>query len=231
MKTIAAACLCLILTAYAGAPREISFPTTDGGVVHADVYGEGPRGLVLAHGGQFTRESWRDQAPAFVRAGYRVIAIDFRGRGRSGGGAEPDGYAHDVLAAVRMLREGGAQGVDVIGASFGGGAAAEAMIQAMPGEIDRLVLLAGSPVDTPERIGGCKLFVVARDDVRGGVVARLPEIRDQFDRAPEPKQFLLLEGAAHAQFLFDTDQAGLLMEAILAFLAAPCSALDHSAER
>lgn len=229
MKAIAAACLSLILAACASAPREISFTTSDGGIVYADVYGAGPRGLVLAHGGRFTRESWRDQAPAFARAGYRVVAIDFRGRGRSGGGAEPEGYAHDVLAAVRRLREDGAQGIDVIGASFGGGAAAEAAMRARPGEIDRLVLLAASPVETPERIGGCKLFILARDDVRGGAVPRLPEIRDQFDRAPQPKQFLLLDGAAHAQFLFDTDQAGLLMEAIMDFLAAPCAAPDHAA--
>jgi pimeloyl-ACP methyl ester carboxylesterase len=222
MKAIAAVCLSLILAACAGGPREISFTTGDGGVVYADVYGAGPRGLLLAHGGRFPRESWREQAPVFARAGYRVLAIDFRGRGRSGGGAEPEGYAHDVLAAVRRLRAEGAESVYVIGASFGGGAAAEASIAAEPGEMGRLVLLAASPVDAPERMRGCKLFILARDDVRGGDVPRLPEIREQFDRAPEPKSLLLLDGAAHAQVLFETDQGPRLMTAILDFLAAPC---------
>ena len=47
---------------------------------------------------------------------------------------------------------------------------------------------------------------------------RLPKIRKQYEGAPEPKEFLLLEGSAHAQFLFDTDQGDRLMRAILRFL-------------
>ena len=35
-----------------------SFPTEDGGLIYADLYGNGERGLVLAHGGRFTKESW-----------------------------------------------------------------------------------------------------------------------------------------------------------------------------
>src|SRR5262245_27979238 len=77
----------------------VSFPTADGGIVHADVYGAGDRGLVLAHGGRFTKESWQKQAPAFVKAGFHVLAIDFRGRGQSKGGPQPnsaDEPHHDV---------------------------------------------------------------------------------------------------------------------------------------
>lgn len=202
------------------AVREISFATADGGVVFADTYGSGSRGVVLAHGGRFDKSSWSGQAPQLADAGFRVVAIDFRGRGRSVGGSEPEGYDQDVLAAVRYLRESGSETVSVIGASFGGGAAAEAAAAA-PGAIDCLVLLAHSPIENPERLGGRKLFILTKDDFRGEGTLRLPEIRDQFERAPEPKEMVLLDGSAHAQFIFDTDQGPRLMQEILRFLTAP----------
>jgi len=40
----------------------VSFATEDGGVVYADLYGSGESGVVLAHGGRFTKESWQPQA-------------------------------------------------------------------------------------------------------------------------------------------------------------------------
>jgi dienelactone hydrolase len=203
-----------------GAPVAIHFPTADGGVVHADVYGRGNQVVVLAHGGRFTKESWKEQAIRLAEAGFRVIAIDFRGRGESRGGPASTGEEKelflDVLAAVRHARESGATTVAVVGASFGGWAAAGASAEA-PGEIDRLVILAGV-VDEPEKLTGRKLFILSRDDVRGGGILRLPEIRDQYERAPEPKELVLLDGSAHAQFIFDTDQSERLMNEILRFL-------------
>jgi len=201
----------------------VSFPTADGGVVYADVYGSGERGVVLAHGGRFTKESWAEQAPVLAAAGFRVVAIDFRGRGQSHGGPDSgngDAY-YDVLAAVRWLRDQGATSVAVVGASFGGGATAQAAVEAGPGVIDRLVLLAHSPIDAPERMPGAKLFIVARDDAYANGTPRLVDIRDQYERAPGPKELVVLEGSAHAQFLFETDQAQRLMDEILRFLSAP----------
>ena len=68
---------------------------------------------------------------------------------------------------------------------------------------------------------GRKLFLTARDDPRGEGALRLPQIREQYERAPEPKQLVVLEGSAHAQFLFDTDQGERVMEEILQFLSEP----------
>src|SRR6267378_2417488 len=111
----------LVLPVSALAQEHITFPTEDGGVVHADVYGAGERGVVLAHGGRFTKESWRKQAEILAEAGFRVVAIDFRGRGQSKGGPQPssDDDAHfDVLAAVKYLRDRGAKTVFAVGGSF-----------------------------------------------------------------------------------------------------------------
>lgn len=219
----------LALLAAAEAPGSMSFPTQDGGVVHADVYGQGEHVVVLAHGGRFTKESWREQAPALVDAGFRVVAIDFRGRGRSRGGPNgtEDDVHLDVLAAVRSMRQRGAVTVSVVGASFGGWATARAAVEVESGEIDSMVLIAASGIDEPERMTGRKLFITTRDDTSGTGIKRLPSIRDQYERAPEPKELVILEGSAHAQFIFDTDQGERLLQEILRFVSADLPQADE----
>lgn len=217
--------LVLMLATAVLAPDHVSFPTPDGGIVHADRYGKGDRGVVLAHGGRFNKESWDKQARALATAGFQALAIDFRGYGQSRGGtpsASPyDGVHLDVLAAVRYLKTHGARTVSVVGGSFGGGAAAQAAVEAAPGEIDRLVLLAHSAIEHPERMKGKKLFAVARDDPSSDGSPRLVRIREQYEKAPGPKELLILDGTAHAQFLFETDQGERLMREILRFLSEP----------
>ena len=205
-------------------PEQVSFPTADGGVIYADMYGQGDRAVVLAHGGRFNKESWEKQARVLAQSGFRVLAIDFRGRGQSRSGAQlsNNGFHFDVLAAIRYLRKNGARSVSVVGASFGGGAAAEASIEAEPDEIDRLILLAHSPIENPEQMKGRKLFILTRDDFSGdNKIPRLPKIRDQYERATDPKELVILDGSAHAQFIFETDQGERLMREILRFLSEP----------
>jgi pimeloyl-ACP methyl ester carboxylesterase len=69
----------LLLAGIGRGQTMASFPTEDGGMIYADVYGQGERGLVLAHGWRFNKESWSKQAREFAAAGFRVVAIDFRG--------------------------------------------------------------------------------------------------------------------------------------------------------
>jgi hypothetical protein len=66
----AAACLCVF------GQQHIAIPTEDGGLLYADVYGRGPRGVVLAHGGRFNKESWAPQAREFEKAGYHWRRCD-----------------------------------------------------------------------------------------------------------------------------------------------------------
>jgi alpha-beta hydrolase superfamily lysophospholipase len=173
--------------------------------------------VVLAHGARFDKASWGPQAEVMAKAGFCVLAIDFRGYGQSRGGdksAPGSGEKYeDILAAVRYLRENGAKTVSLIGASMGGGAAATASIHARPGEIDRLILLAPVPVAEPERLTGPKLYLTSKGD---GLAAN---VREQFEKAPEPKELMILEGSAHAQLLFQTDQGERLMKKILEFLS------------
>ncbi|MEO5821358.1 MAG: alpha/beta fold hydrolase [Vicinamibacteraceae bacterium] len=204
----------------------VAITAADGGTIRADVYGSGVHGVVLLHGGRFDRTSWRPQAQVLARAGFRVIAIDFRASAEARAGRETScGYdaaclAKDALAAVRCLRRTGATSVAIVGASLGGGAAAQAAIDAAPGEIDRVVLLAHMSVDHPERLRVPALFMLARDDTSGSG-PRLPGIRAQYEKASGPKEFVLLDGSAHAQFIFATPQGDEALQRILRFLESP----------
>jgi pimeloyl-ACP methyl ester carboxylesterase len=206
-------------------PSHIAFPTGDGGRIHADLYGRGTRGVVLAHGGRFDKGSWARQARQLEEAGYRVLAIDFRGYGASTGPGQEDPLAAplhlDVLGAVRYLRTIGVETVALVGGSMGGTAAADAAIAAEPGEINAVVILAATSKGPPEEIKGRKLFVVAQGDTTAAGVPRLEAIQHQFSRAADPKELLVLDGAAHSQFLFESDQGERLMRELLRFLSTP----------
>jgi len=104
---------------------------------------------------------------------------------------------------------------------MGGDAAAEASAEAEPSEINRIVLLGSAGGESPEKIKGRKLFIVARDDRSGDGKLRLPRIQQNYEKVSEPKKFVLLDGSAHAQFLFGTDQGERLMREILRFLSEP----------
>lgn len=211
--------------ARAPAQERLFLSTRDGAILDAHVYGGGPHGVVLVHGGRFTKESWHEQARILVEAGFRVLALDLRGFGQSQGNdgtSAPTEKARelDVLAAVEHLRQNGATTVSVVGASMGGDYAAEAA-EAHPDEIDRLVLLAAGAYTPLVRSKARKLFILSRDDVIGDNTPRLPAIQSQYEKASEPKELVVLDGSAHAQFLFATDQGERLMQEILRFLSAP----------
>jgi pimeloyl-ACP methyl ester carboxylesterase len=159
-----------------------------------------------------------------VSHGFLTLAIDFRGFGCSNGPGQADfdhaPFANDVLAAVEYLKAQGAQTVAVVGGSFGGSAAGDASIESAPGEIDRIVLLGAAPNLPAGKLKSRVLFIVARDDANDSG-PRLPGIRAQYEKAPQPKRLIVLDGSAHAQFLFQTDQSARVMQEILQFLSMP----------
>jgi pimeloyl-ACP methyl ester carboxylesterase len=212
----------LIICALPLAGQErVSFPTPDGGLIFGDLYGKGDRGLVLAHGGRFKRDSWAKQAKVFAASGFRVLAIEFRGEGESRGPGQADMMTaplyFDVLGAVRYLHKTGSKSVSAVGGSLGGGAAGAASIASEKGEIERVVFLGASPDGPAEKLKCASLFIVAKDDANDDG-PRLPGIRAKFEKAPQPKELIILDGSAHAQFLFDTDQSERVMQEILKFL-------------
>ena len=210
------------------AQQSVSIPVLDSGIVGADFYGSGDRGvLLIGHGGYSTRATWAPQARLLADAGFRVLVMETRAAVTLREGKEvdclysPSCMALDILAAVRHLRLTGVTSLAVIGGSAGGGAAAEASFSGEKGEIDRLVLLAPMTIDTPEKISGRKLFITARNDIGGDDKPRLPGIRDQYERAQAPKKFVILDGSAHGQRMFDAPEGAQLLREIIDFLRAP----------
>ena len=193
--------------------REVSFLTSDGGRVFAAIRGSGEHAVVLAHGAVFNKESWAEQSELLVENGFRVLAIDFRGYGKSQAGSKGKALHLDVLAAVRYLHDLGAKQVSVVGGSMGGGAAALATAESKAGEIDHLILLAHSPIRRPQDLKGNKLFIVSAGD-------RLSRsVKQQYEDAPQPKKLVVLDGNAHAQHIFRTDRADELTKLIVDWLS------------
>jgi dienelactone hydrolase len=219
----------LLLAGLAAAQEQVFFPTQDGGVVHAHLYGESGHAVVLVHGGRFNKESWRPQALELERAGFRVLALDLRGYGQSKGPGQEDVLSAplhlDVLAAVRYLREAGAKSVAVVGGSLGGWAAADAALAAKAGEIDRIVLLgahAGTgSTGPPEKLSVPVLFITTREDASGSGALRLPRIREDYEKISGRKELIVLEGPAHAQAMFETEQGERVMREMMRFLKKP----------
>ena len=221
MRAFLAFALVCLAASVAAAQETISFPTEDGGVVFADLYGSGEKAVVLVHGGRFNKESWAPQARILQAAEFEVMAIDLRGYGQSHGPGDKDPMdaplEKDVLAAVRYLHKAGAKSVSVVGGSMGGAAGGDASIDSRPGEIDRIVMLGAAPNKPADKLKSPSLFLVARDDTSGDG-PRLPGIREQYEKAPQPKKLIVLEGSAHAQYLFQTDQSGRVMNEIVQWL-------------
>jgi pimeloyl-ACP methyl ester carboxylesterase len=216
----------LALAACAAAaqkPVTIAVPNQTA-LVRGDLYGSGERGIVLAHGGRFNKESWAKQAQVFADAGFVVLAIDFRGDRLnpdgtpSAEGSDADNAA-DVLAAVRYLHGIGVRHVHAVGGSLGGDAVGNADVLAKPGEIERMVFLGSEGGDEPEKLTGRELYIVARGDANDDG-PRIVPIRAHYARAPQPKKLIVVEGTAHAQYLFATDQGPRVMREILRFMAS-----------
>lgn len=205
-------------------PEPVTFPTEDGGLIQGDLYGKGRRGVILVHGGRFNKESWPEQARALEAAGFRVLAIDLRGYGQSKGPGSADIYTAplhlDVLAAVTYLRTAGTPTIYGLGGSLGGGALASASAAA-PGQIERLILLGSEAGGDAPKLTGRKLFLLCRNDLGPRDIPRLPRIRADFEKTPEPKEMIVLECSEHAQFMFTSSQGERTMKEILRFLTAP----------
>ena len=195
-------------------PRLVSFATADHATIYGDLYGEtGRDGVVLAHGAAFDKASWRPLATHLADRGLRVLAIDFRGWGKSTAGETKSALFEDVLGAVRWLHGNGSAHVSVVGASMGAGATAEAAARASTGEIQRVVLLSPASAAAPERIAGDKLVIASEQE------PAVERIKALYEKMAPPRRLVLLPGTAHAQHIFATEQADRLTATITEFLS------------
>lgn len=225
MRNLAGDCRTISLTlilgvamsGFAGAPvtagkqpAEISFATSDGGEIHAHLYGQGDRAVVLAHGKVFDKESWQPLAERLAAEGLLVVALDFRDYGRSTPGSEGNRIDLDVLGAVAYLEAEGVGQISLLGASMGGWAVGTAATRCQPGQIHKLVLLAPAPIEQPGAMqAGSFVYIVSEGE------RSFDRVEKQYEKAPEPKRLEVMTGEAHAQHVFRTDQSQTLTDLIL----------------
>ena len=145
------------------------------------------RPVVLIHGWPLSGRSWENQVPALVGAGYRVVAYDRRGFGKS---SQPwDGYDYDTFTADldALLEHLDLTDVALVGFSMGGGEVVRYLARhGAKGRVTRAVLAGAVPpylyksADNPD--GGLDDATIAQfeEGVRGDRLAFLDDFTKEF---------------------------------------------------
>ena len=154
--------------------------TTDGTTIFYKDWGpKDAQPIMFHHGWPLTSDDWDNQMLYFLDKGYRVIAHDRRGHGRSAQvseGHDMDHYAADAATVVSHLNLRNAVHV---GHSTGGGEATHYVARHGNGRVAKLVIIAAIPplmLKTTSNPGGLPIEVF--DDLRKQLAAN----RSQFYR-------------------------------------------------
>jgi non-heme chloroperoxidase len=118
--------------------------TTDGVEIFYKDWGEGPP-IVFSHGWPLSADDWDAQMMFFLAEGFRVIAHDRRGHGRSSqvdSGHDMDHYADDLAALTAHLDLRGAVHV---GHSTGGGEVVRYLARHGAGRVSKAAIIAAVP--------------------------------------------------------------------------------------
>ncbi|WP_292179499.1 alpha/beta hydrolase [Mesorhizobium sp.] len=152
----------------------MSYITTKDGteIFYKDWGSKNAQPIVFHHGWPLSADDWDNQMLFFLHNGFRVIAHDRRGHGRStqtAHGNEMDTYAADVAELAQALD---LKNAVHIGHSTGGGEVAHYVARAKPGRVAKAVLIGAVPpimVKSKKNPGGLPIEVF--DGFRAALVA------------------------------------------------------------
>src|SRR4051794_28856694 len=139
-----------------GEPVMSTITTKDGVEIFYKDWGEG-QPIVFSHGWPLSADDWDTQMQFFLKHGYRVIAHDRRGHGRStqtGGGHDMDHYADDLAAVNAHLK---LKNAAHRAPSTGGGAEAQCLASHGESRVAKAVTISAVPplmVKTTNNPGG-----------------------------------------------------------------------------
>jgi non-heme chloroperoxidase len=208
-------------TQQRGAERVSTITSKDGTQIYYQDWGTGPV-VTFSHGWPLNADMWDGQMLFLAQQGFRVVAHDRRGHGRSGqasSGNDMNGYADDLAAVIETLD---LRDATLVGHSTGGGEVARYIGRHGTGRVAKAVLIGAVPplmLKTDANPEGLPIEVF--DGLRAGVTAD----RSQFWREFAVPFFgLNREGAKVSQGVLDqfwlwSMQAGLknAYESIKAF--------------
>ena len=116
----------------------------DGTTIYYKDWGAGPV-VTFSHGWPLNADMWDGQMLFLAQRGFRVVAHDRRGHGRSSqasSGNDMDGYADDLAALIEELD---LHDVTVVGHSTGGGEVARYIGRHGTGRVAKAVLISAAP--------------------------------------------------------------------------------------
>jgi len=149
--------------------------TKDGTEIFYKDWGSG-QPIVFSHGWPLTADDWDPQTLFFGQHGYRVIAHDRRGHGRSDQtweGNEMDTYSDDLAA---LFEELGLKNAIMVGHSTGGGEVARYLGRHGAARVAKAALIGAVPplmLKTDKNPGGLPISVF--DEIRAGVAENRPQ--------------------------------------------------------
>lgn len=154
-----------------GHPTMSTITTKDGTQIYYKDWGQG-QPVVFSHGWPLSADAWDAQMLFLSSHGYRTIAHDRRGHGRSGqpwNGNDMDTYADDLAALIEKLD---LKNIVLVGHSTGGGEVAHYVGRHGSSRVAKIVLIGAVPpimVKTTNNPGGLPIEVF--DDIRAKTLA------------------------------------------------------------
>src|SRR6476469_7715263 len=144
--------------------------TKDGTEIYYKDWGQGPV-VTFSHGWPLTADAWDGQMLFLAQRGFRVVAHDRRGHGRSSQasiGNDMNGYADDLAAVIEALD---LRDATLVGHSTGGGEVARYIGRHGTTRVAKAVLIAAVPplmLKTDANPEGLPLEIF--DDLRAGLM-------------------------------------------------------------